>query len=198
MSTETTMMTPESGYPLRFDVEYPESLSRWAIFVKWLLAIPHFAIIYALSLVMSVLTFIAFFAILFTKRYPQELFNFVVNVSRWTENVYAYVFLLRDEYPPFSWDAGKYPVTFEVDYPEEMGRFLPLIKWFLAIPHIIALMFVFIIAALFWFIAFFAILFTGKFPRGMFDFIVGAIRWNYRVNAYAYLLRDEYPPFSLK
>jgi hypothetical protein len=191
-------MTPPSGYPLRVDVEYPESLSRWLIFVKWLLAIPHLIVLYLLGLIAELFLLIAFFSILFTKRFPRGLFDFIVNVYRWNANVLAYAGLLRDDYPPFSWDAGKYPVTFEVDYPEEMGRFLPLIKWFLAIPHIIALMFVFIIATLFWFIAFFAILFTGKFPRGMFDFIVGAIRWNYRVNAYAYLLRDEYPPFSLK
>ena len=198
MSTETTTMIPESGYPLRFDVEYPESLSRWAIFIKWLLAIPHLIVLYLLGLIAGLFLLIAFLSILFTRRFPRGLFDFIVNVYRWNANVLAYAGLLRDEYPPFSWDAGKYPVTFEVDYPEEMGRFLPLIKWLLVIPHIIALMFVFTIATLLWFIAFFAILFTGKFPRGMFDFIVGAIRWNYRVNAYAYLLRDEYPPFSLK
>ena len=198
MSTETTAMTPPSGYPVRFDVEYPESLSRWLIFVKWLLAIPHLFVLYLLGLIAGLFLLIAFLSILFTGKFPRGLFDFIVNVYRWNANVLAYAGLLRDEYPPFSWDAGKYPVTFEVDYPEEMGRFLPLIKWFLVIPHIIALMFVFTIATFLWFIAFFAILFTGKFPRGMFDFIVGAIRWNYRVNAYAYLLRDEYPPFSLK
>lgn len=198
MSADVTAAAPSSGYPLRFDVEYPERLSRWLIFVKWLLAIPHFIVLYLLGLISELFLLIAFFSILFTKKFPRGLFDFIVNVYRWNANVLAYVGLLRDEYPPFSWDAGKYPVTFEVDYQEEMGRFLPLIKWFLAIPHIIALMFIFIIAALLWFIAFFAILFTGKFPRGMFDFIVGAIRWNYRLNAYAYLLRDEYPPFSLR
>ena len=197
MSTETTTMIPESGYPLRFDVEYPRALPL-GHFIKWLLAIPHLIVLYLLGLIAGLFLLIAFLSILFTRRFPRGLFDFIVNVYRWNANVMAYAGLLRDEYPPFSWDAGKYPVTFEVDYPEEMGRFLPLIKWLLVIPHIIALMFVFTIATLLWFIAFFAILFTGKFPRGMFDFIVGAIRWNYRVNAYAYLLRDEYPPFSLK
>jgi hypothetical protein len=87
----------------------------------------------------------------------------------------------------------------EVDYPEQFGRWMPLIKWFLVIPHVIAIMFLGIIAVLLYLIAFFAILFTGKFPRGMFDFIVGVTRWSYRVNAYAFLLlTDEYPPFSLK
>ncbi|HSP54634.1 MAG TPA: DUF4389 domain-containing protein [Dehalococcoidia bacterium] len=195
----TAVAAPAPGYPLRYDVEYPESLSRLLIFVKWLLAIPQFVVVYLLSLIAEVFIFIAFFAILFTRKYPRGLFDFVVNYYRWNANVSAYVGLLRDEYPPFSWDVGKYPVTLEVDYPDQLGRWLPLIKWLLVIPHIIVIMFLGIIAFLFYIIAFFAILFTGKFPRGMFDFIVGVTRWSYRVNAYAFLLlTDEYPPFSLK
>lgn len=187
-----------SGYPVRFDVEYPESLSRLLIFVKWLLAIPHLMILYALGTVAYVLTIIAFFAILFTKKFPQGMFELVVNIQRWNANVYAYFGLLRDEYPPFSWDPGEYPVKYEVDYPEEMSRWLPLVKWLLAIPHLIVLAVLFIAAFVVWTIAWFVILVTGKFPRGMFDFIVGVTRWQYRVNAYIYLLCDEYPPFSLK
>lgn len=186
------------GYPLRYDVEYPQELSRWLIFVKWLLAIPHFLILYVLGSVSSVITLIAFFAILFTKKYPQGLFNIVVGINRWNANVLAYYGLFRDEYPPFSWEPGQYPVRYEVDYPAEMNRWLPLVKWLLAIPHIIVLAFLLIAAYVAWLIAWFAILFTGRFPRGMFDFVVGVLRWNYRVTAYAYLLRDEYPPFSLK
>ena len=197
MSVETTVASGASGYPLRFDVQYPEQLSRLLIFVKWLLAIPHFIILYALGIVSSVILVIAFFTILFTKRFPRGLFDFVVNVNRWNANAFAYYGLLRDEYPPFSWEPGQYPVTYEVDYPEELNRWLPLIKWLLVIPHLIVLLFVFLVAYVAWFIAFFAILFTGRFPRGLFDFIVGVIRWNYRVGAYLYLLRDEYPPFSL-
>ena len=186
------------GYPLRYDVEYPENLSRWLIFVKWLLAIPHFLILYALMGVAYVILFIAFFAILFTRRFPRGLFDFVVNIYRWNANVSAYVGLLRDEYPPFSWEAGKYPVTYEVDYPEQLNRWLPLVKWLLALPHYIVLMLLLIVAVLLWIVAWFAILFTGRFPQGIFNFIVGVTRWTYRVNAYVYLLRDDYPPFSLK
>jgi len=186
------------GYPLRYDVEYPENLSRWLIFVKWLLAIPHFLILYALMGVANVILFIAFFAILFTRRFPRGLFDFVVNIYRWNANVSAYVGLLRDEYPPFSWEAGKYPVTYEVDYPEQLNRWLPLVKWLLALPHYIVLMLLLIVAVLLWIVAWFAILFTGRFPQGIFNFIVGVTRWTYRVNAYVYLLRDDYPPFSLK
>ncbi len=200
MSMESTAVAaPAPGYPLRYDVEYLESLSRLLIFVKWLLAIPQFIVVYLLSLIAEVFIFIAFFAILFTRKYPRGLFDFVVNYYRWNANVSAYVGLLRDEYPPFSWDAGKYAVSLEVDYPEQLGRWLPLIKWFLVIPHIFVIMFLGIIALLLYIVAFFAILFTGKFPRGMFDFIVGVTRWSYRVNAYAFLLlTDAYPPFSLK
>jgi hypothetical protein len=193
------MASEAAAYPVRYDVEYPEELSRWLIFVKWLLAIPHFMILWALSIAAGVMGFIAFFAILFTKRYPRGLFDFVVNVNRWSANVDAYTSFLRDEYPPFSWERGQYAVTYEVDYPEELNRWLPLIKWWLlAIPHYIVLFFLGIAAFVVWVIAFFAILFTKGFPRGLFDFIVGVTRWEYRVNAYAGLLRDEYPPFSFR
>ena len=91
-----------------------------------------------------------------------------------------------------------YPLRFDVEYPEKLSRWLIFVKWLLAIPHIIVLFFLYIAAFVAWFIAWFAILFTGRFPRGMFDFIVGVLRWNYRVSAYTSLLRDDYPPFSLR
>ena len=197
MTTATAAMPPVRN-PVTYDVEYPGELSRWLIFVKWLLAIPHLLILYVLSALLSILTFIAFFAILFTKRYPQELFNFAVNINRWTENVYAYVFLMRDEYPPFSWEPGRYPVTYDVEYPAELSRWLIFVKWLLAVPHIIILLFLFIGQGLALFVAFFAILFTKRFPEGLFRFVVGADRWRVRVNAYINLMRDDYPPFSME
>lgn len=187
-----------SSYPVRFDIAYPENLSRGLIFIKWLLAIPHFMILYALNAVSEVLTFIAFFAILFTTKYPEGLFKFNVGIRRWQANVAAYVMLMRDEYPPFSFDPGQYPVTLEIDYPENLQRFAPLYKWLLAIPHLIVLAVLGIVAFLGIFVAGFAILFTGKFPKGIFDFVVGVQRWNTRVTAYVLFMRDEYPPFSLK
>jgi Domain of unknown function (DUF4389) len=185
-------------YPLRFDVEYPEQLNRWLPLVKWLLAIPHLLILYALINVSYVLQLIAFFAILFTRKFPQSLFEFVVNIYRWQMNVSAYTGLMRDEYPPFSWEPGQYPVTFEIDYREQLNRWLPLIKWILAFPHYVVLFALFIAAGVVWIIALFAILFTTRFPHGLFDFNVGVFRWWQRVNAYVYFMRDEYPPFSLK
>jgi hypothetical protein len=186
------------SYPVTFDVEYPEGLSRLLLFVKWLLVIPHLIILWALSYVASAISLIAFFAILFTKRYPRGLFDIYVGVRRWNLNAYAYgLEYMRDEYPPFSWDSGKYPVSFEVEYPEELSRFAPLYKWLLAIPHYIVLIFLVVAMVFVVIAAWFAILFTGKFPQSWFRFVEGVLRWAERVNAYVYLLRDEYPPFSL-
>ena len=192
--------TGGGDYPVRFDVEYPERLSRWKIFLKWLFAIPHFIIVVLLINVAGILQFIAFFAILFTKRWPRGLFDFTVQIYRWAANVSAYaLFLLRDEYPPFSGDSGEYPVTLEVEYDENLSRWQIFVKWLLAIPHYIVLLVLFVAVNVTVFIAFFAILFTGRYPRGLFDFAVGTLRWYVRVNAYAHwLMTDRYPPFSLK
>jgi hypothetical protein len=188
-----------ADYPIRFDVEYPERLSRWKIFVKWLLAIPHLIIIYLLSIVLNVMIFIAFFAILFTKRWPRGMFDFTVQIIRWTVNVLAYVLLLRDEYPPFSGDPGEYPVTYEVEYREDLSRWMIFVKWLLAIPHFIVVSLLAVAAFVVLVIGWFAILFTARFPRGLFDFIVGTFRWYLRAYGYAiYLFTDRYPPFSLK
>jgi len=187
---------PET-YPIRVDVAYPESLSRGLIFVKWLLAIPHLIILYFLGIAYNVVTLIALFAILFTTKYPQGLFKFAVGYRRWQLNVSAYVLLLRDEYPPFTLDAGQYAAALEVDYPPVLNRWLPLVKWLLVIPNVIVAAVVMIVALVLTFIAWFAILFTGKYPKGMFDFVVGAMRWSERANGYAGLFTDKYPPFSL-
>ena len=194
MSAEATV-AGAPGYPLRFDVEYPERLSRWLIFVKWLFVIPV-GLIYYLTTVATVLPFAAFFTILFRKKYPRWWFDFLVNFLRFQYRVGVYFFLLRDEYPALDEDQA---VHLDVDYPSDLNRWLPLVKWLLVIPHVIVLYVVGIIAFLFLFIGFFAVLFTGRFPRGLFNFVVGYTRWQLRVYAYAiYLLTDRYPPFSLK
>lgn len=141
MTVSTPPAPAAPDYPVRYDVEYPERLSRWKIFVKWLLAIPHLIIVYLLAIVLNVMVFIAFFAILFTKKWPRGMFDFAVQAQRWTLNVVAYVFLKRDEFPPFSGDAGEYPVTYDVDHDETLSRLLIFVKWLLAIPHYIVLVF---------------------------------------------------------
>jgi hypothetical protein len=191
------MSTAESTYPLVFDVEYPEKLSRWLIFVKGLLAVPHWIILYALLAVAQVITVIAWFAILFTGRYPKGMFVFVVGIYRWYYNVIAYAALLRDDYPPFSLSAGQYPLTFDVEYPERLSRLLIFFKWLLIIPHLIVLVLLGIVYWITLVIAWFAILFTGRYPRGLFNYAVGLLRWGARINAYYMLMRDDYPPFSL-
>jgi hypothetical protein len=197
--TTMTQAPAADSYPIRVDISYPEEgLSRWLIFVKWLLAIPHLIILYFLNIAFGVVTLIAAFAILFTTKYPEGLFKFAVGYRRWALNVNAYISLMRDEYPPFTLDPGQYPAVLEVDYPEQLNRFLPFIKWLLVIPNIIALFFLAIAAFVVIIIAFFAILFTKTYPRGLFDFVVGVYRWSERANGYAYLFTDKYPPFSLK
>jgi uncharacterized protein DUF4389 len=192
--------TAAADYPARFDVEYPERLSRWKIFLKWLFAIPHFIIVYLLQIVAGLMVFVAFFAILFTKKWPRGMFDFMIQIQRWTMNTAVYALTLqRDEYPPFSGDTGEYPVLLEIDYDENLSRWQIFLKWLFALPHLIVLTFLAIAAYVVIVIAFFAILFTGRYPRGMFDFVTGVLRWSIRVNAYGYwLLTDRYPPFSLK
>jgi hypothetical protein len=191
------MTATAASYPLRFDVEYPERLSRWKIFVKWLLIIPHIIVLYLLGLVAYLITFVAWLVIIITGNYPEGLFKFVVGVFRWSANVNAYILLMRDEYPPFTMEGGHYAVTFDVDYPERLSRWLIFVKWLFVIPNLIVLMVLVLAYEITLLIAWFAILITGRYPKGLFNFAVGVTRWNLRVTAYVYLLRDEYPPFSL-
>jgi hypothetical protein len=197
MTTEP-MAAPGAMEPVRYEVEHAESLSRLLIFVKWILVIPHLIVIAVLGFVAYVFTIIAFFTILFTQKYPEGLHKFVVGMFRWQANANAYSMLLRDEYPPFSWEPGQYPVTMEIEYPETLNRWAPLYKWLLAIPNMIVFIIVALVAYILIIVGWFAILFTGQLPRGIHDFVVGTMRWGTRLNAYVYLLRDEYPAFSLK
>jgi hypothetical protein len=115
-------------------------------------------------------------------------------VLRWSARVSGYVYLLTDAYPPFG--DGEHPFNVELDYPTRLSRLLIFVKWLLAIPHYIVLYFVGLVVNVITLIAFFAILFTGRYPRGMFDFVVGYYRWSYRVQAYVGLMTDAYPPFG--
>jgi hypothetical protein len=176
-------------------VDYPERLSRWLIFVKWLLAFPHFIVLMLYGIAYFVTLIIAWFAILFTGRYPRGLFDFAVGLLRWSARVTVYLNLMRDDYPPFG-TAGRYPAALDVDYPERLSRWKIFFKWPLAIPHLIILYGYGILANAITFVAFFIILFTGRYPRALFDLVVGYYRWDYRVNAYVLLLTDDYPPFT--
>ena len=208
-------------YPVRVRGRLDEPLSRWLWLVKWLLAIPHLIVLAFLWLAFVVLTVIAFFAILFTGRYPRGMFDFNVGVLRWSWRVgfYAYAALGTDRYPPFSLgEEPDYPATLEIPYPERLSRGLVLVKWWLlAIPHYVVIGAfgsgaVWVIwhgddwrwsgPSLITVLAFFAgvmLLFANRYPRGMFDFNVGVLRWTWRVWFYSYWANgtDRYPPFTL-
>ena len=131
-------MPTDSTYPVSVEGELDPALSRWLWLVKWLLVIPHLIILFFLWVAFIVLTIVAFFAILFTSKYPRGIFDFNVGVQRWTWRVgyYSYSALATDRYPPFSLSSRDYPANLEVEYPESLSRGLVLIKWWLrAIPH---------------------------------------------------------------
>jgi hypothetical protein len=197
------------SYPLRIEGKLDEPISRWLWLVKWVLLIPHYIELGFLFVAMFVLTVIAFFAILFTGRYPRAIFDFNVGVLRWAWRVgfYGYSALGTDRYPPFTFAAETdYPASLDVPYPEHLSRGLVLIKWWLlAIPQYIVIavlaggvgvgVHLWGLIALLTLFAALALLFTARYPRGIFDFVMGANRWVFRVLVYVLLMRDEYPPF---
>ncbi|MGW4121297.1 DUF4389 domain-containing protein [Nocardia sp. NPDC004711] len=201
-------MQPSPAYPVRVRGDLDPGLSRWMWIVKWILAIPHYVVLIFLSIAYLVVSIIAFFAILITGSYPRGLFDFNVGVLRWSWRVrfYALSQLGTDRYPPFSLQPDPdYPADLEVDYPEQLNRWMVLIKWWLlAIPQYL------IVAAfmgggrnqlsllpILLIVAVIGLLFTGAYPRGLYDFAMGVNRWTLRVRAYASLMTDAYPPFRL-
>lgn len=184
-------------HPVALDIEYPERLSRVKTAFRLILAIPQLFVVYLLFVALSVLTLIAWFAILFTGRYPKSFFPFCAGVLRWQANVAAYVGLFRDEYPPWGWEPGEYPVSLEIPRADRQSRFRLFIRWSAIIPNQLVFFFVSIAWGFTTFLSWFAIIFTGRYPRGFFKFGAGAMRWMQRSNAYVYLLRDEYPPYSI-
>jgi hypothetical protein len=204
---------------VRVEGRLDPELSRWQWLLKWLFVIPHYIVLAFLWIAFVVLSIVAFFAILITGRYPKSIFDFNVGVLRWTWRVGFYAFAANgtDRYPPFTLADVDYPATLSVEYPERLSRGLVLVKWWLlAIPHYIVVGF-FAGAGtwLVWsegnaafqygggligvlvFIAVIVLLFTGNYPRSIFDFVLGMNRWIVRVAAYAGLMTDRYPPFRL-
>ena len=209
---EQSTLIPEA-YPVDLAIDYPDrKLNRWTTFFRFFMVIP-------ISIILGLLgTSIPTFAkagitglvsgvgmiglcillmILFRKKYPRWWYEWIFEITNFTYRVYSYISLLNDSYPSIE---ETQTVHIELPYPDasRLNRWLPLVKWFLAIPHYFIL-FALNIASLFVTIAmWFVILFTGKYPKGAFEFVVGVLRWELRVTAYAFLLvTDKYPPFSL-
>jgi hypothetical protein len=212
-----------STYPVRVDAHLDAGLNRWLWLVKWVLVIPHYVVLVFLWLAFVACSVVAFFAILFTGRYPRAIFDFNVGVMRWTWRVtyYAYGALGTDRYPPFTLaEVPDYPAHLEVDYPEHLSRGLVLVKWWLlAIPHYLVLGFfagggVYLaneattseqsawswgsgLIGLLVLIAAVVLAVTGRYPQSIYDLVLGMNRWMLRVAAYASLMTDQYPPFRL-
>jgi hypothetical protein len=187
---------PAVDYPVHLDIDRQDDYSRFMPLIKWLLAIPHFIALIVLGIGAAIVAIISFFAVLFTGRYPEGMFNYMVGVHRWANRVLAYVFLMVDPYPPFTLeDDPSYPVRFDIDYPERVERWRPLLTWLLVIPFLIVAYFVYLLAEIMVFFAFFTILFTRQFPEGLFNIARIGLRWQARGNAYAYWLVTKYPPF---
>jgi hypothetical protein len=192
-----------TDHPITVQGRLDEPLSRWLWLVKWLLLIPHFLILVVLWLAFLVVSIIAFFAILFTTRYPRSLFEFNAGVLRWSwrVNYYGYRALGTDRYPPFTLaDVPDYPARLQIAYPERLHRWLPLVKWLLAVPHLLivgALTASYGLVAVLVVIVAVGLLFTGRYLTGLFDMLVGFARWGYRTGAYVALMTDRYPPFRL-
>ena len=190
-------------YPTTFDVETPEKLDNWRPLVQWLMAIPHLIIANALESVAAVVAFISWFVILFTGKLPEGLANLQMMYIRYSTRALSYAGFLHDQYPPFEFSSeaaepGGTPVAVSFQPQlENRNRLTVGLRIIWAIPILIFTAVVGFVSFLLWIVAFFAVLFTGSWPAGLRDFVVKVIRLSVRVNAYMFLLTDEYPPFEL-
>jgi Domain of unknown function (DUF4389) len=214
------MSTAPGEYPLRFQVDYPDrDLDRVSTVFRLFTVIPIAIVFGAVSGAVwtyqydpakdvvvatsvgagGLLVFGPLLMILFRQKYPRWWFDWNLNLLRFSNRVGTYLALMDDRYPSTDEEQS---VHLDIEYPDaarELNRWLPLVKWFLALPHLIVLAILWIGAVFAVVIAWFAILFTGRYPRGLFDYVEGVIRWGNRVTAYAFILTtDRYPPFQLR
>jgi fatty acid desaturase len=203
-----SQLSGEVPYPVQFSVEYPDrDLNRLTTAFRLIVAIPIVILAavlgvwgggHAIAVAGGVLFLPALLMIVFRRKYPRWWFDWSLELLRFENRIWAYLALMDDRYP--STDERQ-AVTLDFPYPDaerDLNRWLPLVKWLLAIPHYIVLILLWIAAVFAVIFAWFAILFTGRYPRGLFDFVLGVLRWSNRVTAYAFaLVTDRYPPFRL-
>ncbi|MDP2328229.1 MAG: DUF4389 domain-containing protein [Dehalococcoidia bacterium] len=191
-------LTAAAPYPVTLEIDYPESLDRVTTLFRLLLAIPAMILMSLVTAAARSLSLAIVLMLLFRRRYPAPWFEWMRYMTEYQTRAGAYLGLLTDEYPS---TTDEQRVHLRIDPPNEaiLNRWLPLVKWLLALPHWIALYVLFIVAFLVTILAWFVILIRGRYPRGLFDFVVGVNRWALRATIYAFMLTtDRYPPFSLR
>jgi Domain of unknown function (DUF4389) len=197
------MQANHAEYPVTFTFDPPEKVANWRPLVHWILAIPHFVVLYFLNIVSEALAVVSWFVILFTGKLPEGLANLQVMYVRYAVRTYIFAAFLKEEYPPFTFDTT--PIDpgddsrVRVDIAPQLAdrnRVTTAFRIILAIPQLIVLAALGIAGFVSFVIAFFAVLFTGRWPVGLRDFVVNVMRWELRVQAYLLLLTDEYPPFA--
>lgn len=206
-------------FPVTYEIDRPQHYNRWSVAFRLVLAFPHLILVGfggyqfftwgtstnddggrlatggVLTMVMGIIVFVAWFAILFSGRFPVGMRDFCLLLFRWSQNVSAYMLLQAAPYPPFG--RGEYPLRLTITPAEQYNRLAVLFRIFLVIPHMLCLAFLGIAQGVVTVVAWFAILFTGQYPASLWEFSVGVSRWSARAYAYALLFVDEYPPFSL-
>ncbi len=205
------MSTTGVDYSVRFEVEYPESSSRWRallgvlfFFPKLVLLTPHLVILYFLSIAAFVATYIGYWAVLITGKYPEVLFNFLVGVQRWSARTDSWLYGLADSYPPFSLTAPDYPASYEVGYPESSSRWRALLgvlilpKLAFLVPHFAILYGLWLASFAAIYVGYWIALIRGRYPAELFEFVSGVQRWSYRTEAWLAGLTDRYPPLGLR
>jgi hypothetical protein len=214
-----TKPAQQKAYPASFTIDYPAQLDRLSTFFRIVGSVPAFILLSLLvgshggymsgagktiradsGGIVFGLTAATALMIVFRQRYPRWWFDFNLELNRFSARVSAYLFLLTDQYPSATeTQAVHLDIAYPTNVARDLNRWLPLVKWLLAVPHYIVLALLSVVAVGATIVAWFVVVFTGRYPRGLFDFVVGVGRWSVRVGAYAWLLTtDEYPPFSLQ
>ena len=186
-------------YPVNLKIDYSEASNKLTALIRLVLVIPIIIVIALISSYAETLSLAVALMILFREKYPKWWFDWNLALTKFWLRISVYGLLMRDEYPSTDEDQA---IQVDIPYPDvkkDLNRWMPLFKWILVIPHIVVLLFIFIAVVICSAFAWFAILFTGRYPKGIFDFVEGFLRWLLRVNAYVLLLTtDEYPPFRLR